>query len=559
MKNDIKKHLAAFYQLVKLKDYRRISHILKKLNAYLNTEREKNGYDIELRLQEFEKHKEVLKILMRNEIKFHLVNNNHIKIECIDVICDLDNDFKDEMQFVIVNDIVKKSITELQTVVEEEFYSLGKIGKCFEWFTNKLEAIRLEFSHMPRRWNIEGEFTYNFCVAIRKSLCYFLFNQEIKNDDIVVCFNKILDFETKYTKHIFIKECCTRNPIARTIEFNKNLILINDSERILDNLKNPANERSTVEKQVVRKECKGFFCDHKKMLSQVLVPFLKIYVDNLFNSYKEDKNFSEEEDMKIFVSYINFFNFIGEAYLKLQYFDDDPIYDHLIALSDNSIKDLIKKMGKGKSMHRSCLIINSLYYVRSTFDSLLDKISKKNGRQYRNISFYADLKASEAYEYNFIDSLFKSYTNKLILNKPNCRFTINAIYFLDKNIFEKNLMDMHEDVITCIFEIFLSALFIGILNTKMNINVAEHILQEIIELKKILHERLSFVPFINVIERYLKIFLVDPNESKDFITNFIIFAKDTFQFSQILKMLIDDRNNVNLFIDFKKYSKKSQT
>ncbi|KAM0678735.1 hypothetical protein BDAP_000518 [Binucleata daphniae] len=555
MKTSERKLLSTFYTYVKFKNYAKIPALIKSLDKLLCSSSFSNDYEMKLKVQEYEKNKEVLKIIIRNEIKFYLVNNGHVKHECLEVVLHLDDNYQKEIQFIFVNDIINKTTDELRKFMENDFKSLRRIGKLFEWHKNKLENLRLVYSHVPDSWNIIGDFNYYFCVTVRRSICFFLFNKTTKDEDLSICFKEILRFEKKYTRYDFSNDCCTKNPVTRKIEFNKNLVLINDNERIIDSLNNPCTEKQEIVIKKNELKRKENFCEHKKMLSQVLIPFLEFYIQEEFKTKKITE--SNEEETLIIKHFIHFFSFLGEVYVNSLYFNDDSVFDHIVKMSDLELKEMIKNIGKSKMLRRSCVVINTLYYIDNTNKGFLERIRSISEKNYKNLTFMAELRQIETAEYKNIEALFRNYTSKSILNKPGSKFAINALYFLEKNIFEQGLLELNSDLINVLLEMFLSTIFSGILVIKLSTTTAEHMLKEIVELKRMIKLKIPQIPFIDVVERYLKIFLVDSKATERFIINFENFSQGTFQFSQILKMLSDDSNHINLFIEYKKYLRNS--
>ncbi|EJW01983.1 hypothetical protein EDEG_03563 [Edhazardia aedis USNM 41457] len=204
MRGSERKEIAKFQDYVKAKDYFKVRKYLVKFNNDF-----KNKTSNEYR-EAFEKEIEILKIVMKNDIKLALANNYHIKYVMIEVLSALDEEFQETTRFCIVSSISKKYLDDFHSAVLDQtyFYSVNFINNCISFYENCLKSMDLAYSHFPKIFNIQGEFTFQYFVEIKKKLQHLIYNFKVEDEEVLQGMKILLSFEMKYSKKYFSTSCC---------------------------------------------------------------------------------------------------------------------------------------------------------------------------------------------------------------------------------------------------------------------------------------------------------------------------------------------------------------
>ncbi|KAF7683992.1 hypothetical protein TCON_0799 [Astathelohania contejeani] len=557
MKNHEKKELERFYDLVKFKDY---TKLVKALNVINNIDVNLVHVEESKLLEDFKKHREMLETILRNDVKLLICNKKHIPEDYVFVILLLGNRFLIEMKTTIVEGIVQKYKEEFQKMLDINYKGFGFIQHCIEWIEHTLDKIRFEYSHIPSEWNLEGEFIFKTCILLKQKISDTMFTFEFENHQYLKALYKVLQFEQRYTRYLFSKTCCENDnaiPKPKRIIFNSDTINLIEEEKtsiVVDGnefvgLENDNSKRS------LKKNKFSAFCEHKKMLSKMFLPFIEIYINDMFSKINLEFN-QEKEEMKILVIFINLFQEIGSIYSQLNYFNDITSYQHLIEHTDTLLFQHISQINVKCTFHQAAILANTLNFIEMTTTDLLEKISQRSGRTY-HMKIFKVVRGLEKKIYFVIENHFKLFFSKFTF-KIDYNITDQIIEYLNNEILNTGLKELTSDVLSSIFEIFVALLFCKLLFLKMNPFKAEILLFEICEIERMLKKQQIEIPFLMVIGKYLKIFMFDCNETEGFVENFLTLSNGIFSFSQILTVLEDKSNNVNLFVVYKKMADRSK-
>lgn len=161
---------------IKKKDYKKIHKLLLKMNAQKPTF--KNVINIE-HFKIIEKKKELLKVIIKNDVQFMLINKKSISSELLMVVQLLDNDFNNEIRSIICNVIIKRALDDIQKGMKDSV-TLKMIEHWISLYKSKIEEVKFKFLHLPPSWNLLGELTHNFCLFIRK---YIITALQLRNSN----------------------------------------------------------------------------------------------------------------------------------------------------------------------------------------------------------------------------------------------------------------------------------------------------------------------------------------------------------------------------------------
>lgn len=520
-----------FNDYIRKKDYKKIHKLLLKMNN------EKPSFNNIINIEHYkvvEKKKQVLKMIIKNDIQFMLINRKNISNELLMVIQLLDNDFNNDIRSNISHSVIKRALDEIQKSLDEND-SLKIINHWISMYNTKIQELKFKNSHLPPSWNLTGEFTYNFSMYFKKYLMIAL-QQRNSNIEIIKALQTILDFEEKVLKFSFVTYCCTEKKNTH-ITFQNNEVVVGENDK--------KNEIVIYSGSVL--------CTHKKLLSQCFVNYLDVYMQHLFSDISRLEFNSTRIEMKIFTTFIDFFKNLNNIFLRLIHFENCDILCKLVASADGKLCLLITRMPKSKSLYIASVALNSLMYVETTFNNFLDTIYKTTKTDFTNLQYSEQLRNKEKMEYSYIDGiLYSSFSNIKTIRNPHLGDYVYKL--IQQFVFIEDYYEFYDEVTYFLIENIISVLFSFIIREKMDQSLAENVLAEITDLKRLILARLDKIPFLNIIECYLKIFLVDPHSTQDFVENFKNFGHDNFNFLQILKMLKDDTNNIKLFMTYKKIS-----
>lgn len=516
-------------EYIKKKDYKKIHKLLLKMNI------DEPDFDQSIinidQYRLIERKKEVLKIIIKNDIQFLLINKKMIRNELLMVIQLLDNDFNNEIRSITSHNIIKNGLDDIRKELSNDV-QISCVSKWILAYKTKLDEIKFKYMHLPPSWNLSGEFTYNFCLLMKNYIQNALI-QKYDNSVIIDALFKILEFEDKVLRFCFVPYCCTKK--NKDINFHKSDIIIGGN----------------IKKNEIVIYSGNQICIHKKILSQCFLDYLDIYLHHLCTDISRLKLEQNRIDMKIYFTFIHFFNLLNTVFIRLLYFKHSEILCKLVTNIDNKLCSLISEMPKSNSIFMASINLNSLLYIETTFNNFLDTIYKSTNTNFTNLKYMTNLRKKEIVEYNYID---KNTINHFKPMKTIKNFSIcDHVYkIIQRFVLRDDYYEYYDEIVIYLLETVLAVLFSVIIKSKIDQTTAENVLAEITDLKRLIMIRIEKIPFLSIIECYLKIFLIDPHNTKDFIENFRNFGAKNFNFAQILKMLEDDSNNLKLFMEYKK-------
>lgn len=607
----------------------KLDEILMKLDNYFLKNKKMSGIFTKkaTKLDNFEEEKQYYlkeKNILYNNLKFEfkktLSLKKSIKSIKISILLRM-NDYQiDETKKIIMNLILKRYILEF-TNLNNNLKSLKNIRNSFLTLVEILEKIRLT-NKLPKNWNLEGEFMFYAIIHLKELLFETYYSNKWTEEEYLETIKIIIDFEKKYTRYFFKKDCCLsklnkniqnieneteiqtnnlledrpylnsrndhenienntqKNECTKIIKhnksicrhlFSKNVILFDRDEVDLKNIstttsntspKLPKSNLFILYHKPTLKDLE--FCRHKKMLSNLLLPEIHIYVNQLFQDQEDGKGLNSitlgnKIEMNLNKTILNFFSQIGKIFVQIRHFNDvnayKPFLNNFYKILSSRILDEIKIPKKYINL---LILLNSVYFVENTLNDLLFQVQDNMNK---NNESFCDFENKTKEKIRSIEKIISSKIEKIlkiIFNryvKKKIQFSEEFIDVLKKEVFCLSRIEYNDSIIYFLIETLLSYLFNQISNLQMTSSRADIIISEIIEIKLFLKQNERDCNLINLIENYLKIFICTPDNPKDFVFSFVQLNQNIFNFETIIDAL-EDRSKKDILRE--EYKKQKQ-
>lgn len=478
-----------------------------------------------------------------------------------------------EAKQFIRNATLRRYILEFQSQ-NMSLKNLNTLKNTFENLNDLFDRVKFFYGKLPKEWNLEGEFIFYSVLHIKE----ILFEAYISNwtkIEYIHCLNSIIDFERKFTKFHFKKDCCVNDSKLITHDQNMNMtnhsysenpkcteivkynpkcnhiseqVILFDKDQILTKKKNLKTNFIVLYHKNSRNLSE--FCRHRKMLSRLFLPDIKIYINYLFESVKKISFNQKVIEMNLISSFVSFFGEIGKILVQIQHFEEPDVYTEFLKLTDNSLSYLVDKI-KIPSNYKDLLIcLNTSYFVENTLNDLIEKTSRFSSY---NDEVRNKIRIKERVICSKIEKILKVIFKRNI--KKKTKFATQFIEILNKEIFILNKIEYSESVFDFLLETLFSLLFSSIVTIKMSHILAEQLIDEIGEIKWFISQKWSKVQMLELIENYLKIFICRTDKPKEFVTYFNQLNQNIFNFKNILEALDDKSNNNLLMYEYKNQSK----
>lgn len=375
---------------IKSKDLKNVKNLLIKFQSLCSTEN--------LDFSSLDTRKEILRVILRNDIKFSIYNDQNIESLKLELTYLLGHKFHNEIRDLIVNQIVVKYCNEFRNSINDVITSFECIKNAIEIFYNIFDKAGITSIRYPKDWNIKGAIVFNICIYLKQKINDFIFlkgnsinvdfeksvknkKQTEKKNFISEIIEKVIEFEKSVTFNNFLTECCYEKTdsdgiLSHTkaigVYFTENDVIITDKNNLSQqselnskehSLKNQNNNNKTI-------------CSHKKMLSSLFIPFISIYLSNMFD-FEINYDFFDTE-MNIYSFLIDFFQKTGTFLFKLKYFDNPKVYEEFIKTCDKKLFNIIKNIKIQKNIKETITVLSSLDFIGITFLELCENIMEND-------------------------------------------------------------------------------------------------------------------------------------------------------------------------------------
>lgn len=293
------------------------------------------------------------------------------------------------------------------------------------------------------------------------------------------------------------------------------------------------------------------FCRHRKMLSHLLLPNINLLINDLFLPVKRIAINQKCVEMNLIASFIQFFRELGNVLMVVQHFESASVHELFIHEANNTLCMLLANVTVPYSYKDLVVILNTLYFVETTFLELVEKI-RKWGNIDHNVSTY--VRKLENKVTTRIESILKVIFRRSV--KKKFAFSNEFIEMLKKEVLVLDRIEFNESVFQFLFETLFSLLFSKMVKFKMEPQLAELLIEEIGEIRLFLEEQWPKLPLIDVMENYLKIFVCTTDNVTVFVTCFNQLNNNLFDFKNIIEALEDSSKNKLLIREYENQKNK---
>lgn len=562
---------------VKTKNYSKILGILKNKPSFITADQE----------DMLETQEEIVRIILRNDIRFYLCNRKPIEVDKLELSSYLGPDFFDEIGDIIRENLVERFFGVYKNEIEKigiRSVNLVYLGDAIRIFEDIFQKILYSTAKFPEVWNIKGEFVFRIAIFLKEGIGKELIESDLKiaasmsnanlpkgdsknNQNVdnignyknlknsknkeafknfkskyIRALESVVDFEKKYTQKYFLKNCCDPKNIPRpkAIYFENGDVHFATDSAVRTNivLYNTQQKRNT-------------FCKHRKMLSRLFYNNLDLYIESMFSG-----NFNVQQDIveiKVMKGFVLFFQHLAHVLNRIDYFDNPPTFSRFVSVCDKKLTRMLSSVDGKYKIDNVLIVLNTLSFAETTFKDLLVRISDKYNCSHDNLECFKVKRRLEKRETKRFEELIKL----ALKNKLNTKYSEQIIKLFKEKIFSLNFEEFSDDIQFFIFETVFSHVFSFIMEQKFTTNLAADLLFELAEIKRFLTKKYK-IPMINVIEKCLKIFLCEPSEPESFVHNFMLHSGTLFSFNQILMLLKNQGCRSKLFVEYKKQSNAIQ-
>lgn len=395
-----------------------------------------------------------------------------------------------------------------QEFLNSNFQKLSSLGSCLSWIEESISRISLRYSHIPDDWSLPQEILLKYYFMTKQRACDYFFYNEVDGEDFMEAFNAAIKHEKRLGKLFEKQGCC----------------------------------ECTLNAPSADKACLGAdshqeaLCPHRTMISSLFIPNIEIYLRKSF-SFLMEPDLNQEDIRACVVSrFLDFFRGLEKILRRIEYLNDKPAYRCLVHYFDEHLSLLMKRINSSKDLYGSIIVLNTLLFIRETALDFLDQIIEKSGVEEDIPKIHMEIRKVERSQNAFIDDFLSNYFSGLDFAAPE-GLSKEIIQFLDGSIMNERIKGIHEDVQITLLEDMISHAFSRIYSTRVSPQISEALLFEVSEIKRYLRTKVNVVPLMDVVEKYLKIFLCPLDNEECFVENFILMSEGIFSFDQIINSI----------------------
>lgn len=487
-------------------------------------------------------------MIIVNDLKMQLKSKKELIPDMIALVKFFEMEYQEQVEKLVINYLISmhESIFNEKIIVVN---SIDEIVELLLWYETYKKEIELKYLYMPDYWCVIDVITLLFCGMIDKYLVNLVSSLRNNINKSIEVINSIVKFELTNTRQIICrKECSLKENNSNKKNENPVVFLDNSTEKTMT--ENSINLEKPFTEDVQIKEIKCA-CSNKKILSKRLETYYEHYVNHLCKKLTGIFYNKEETEMQIITCFVHFFNEVSRLYYRITYFENENVFNKFLIQCDTQLIHYISQVELSNDFKQGLVIANTLLFVEQTMNEFLCKLKNFIDDKENNLNSFTRLRELEKKQFVYLDKEIEKKIKKLNLSllKP---FSSEVIDFLEKEIFLSYFNQITKELSDFILTSINSTLLLLISKYTLNVERAEHILTEILEIKNFMLLRVKKIPFFDVLESFLKIYLVPTDDIQNFTSNFLLVSNDRFDFSQILKKVYDKKNNAKLYIEYKK-------
>ncbi|KAG5860284.1 hypothetical protein KMI_02g03770 [Encephalitozoon hellem] len=447
---------------------------------------------------------EGLQSSVEEEVRKCIHEQRGIPRPLVNIILLQGEDFEKKMRSLVCSYLGSLCSVGYQEFLNCNFQKLSSLKGCLPWIEENVARIGLRYSHVPDDWNLPQEVLVKYYFMTKQRACDYFFHNEVDEEDFIDAFNATVRYEKRLGR-LFERHGCSACTSC-----------VPHADR--------AQSVSGLQENV---------CPHRTMISSLFIPNIEIYLRKSFGLLVEPDLKQEDVRVCIVSRFLDFFRGVEKVLKKIEYLDDKSVYRQLVNHCDEYLSLLMRKVSLSRDLYGSIIVLNTLLFIRETALDLLDRIMEKSGVEEDIPRIHAQIRRIERLQNAFIDDFLSSYFSGLDFATPE-GLSKEIIGFLDENIMSERTRGIHEDVQITLLEGVVSHAFSRIYSTRISPQISEALLFEVSEVKRHLRTKVSVVPLMDVVEKYLKIFLCPPDNEKCFVENFMLMSEGIFSFEQIV-------------------------
>ncbi|KMV65271.1 hypothetical protein M970_101120 [Encephalitozoon cuniculi EcunIII-L] len=471
---------------------------------------------------------EGLQSSIEEEIRRGVHEQRGIPRPLINIILLQGESFEAKIRSLLISYLASLCSVDYQEFLCCNFQKLSSLKSCFTWIEESMARISLKYSNVPDDWNLPQEILLKYYVLTKQRACDYFFYNEIDEQDFVEAFDVTIKHERRLGRAFEKHGCCVCS------------------------LQQPAGNESRLVPSSTETSC-----PHRTMISSLFVPNIEIYLRASFRLLVESELNLQDVKVCVFSRFLDFFRGLERIFKKIGYLNDRPTYRHLVHCFDDHLGFLMRKICPSKDMYGSIIVLNTILFVRETGLDFLDQVMERSGVEEDAPKMHAEARRIEGLQNALIDDYLSHYFSELDFTAPE-GLSKEIIRFLDKEIMSESNSGMYEDVRIMVLESIISHVFSRIYSIKITPKASEAILLETAEVKRYLRTKTSVIPLIDVVEKYLKIFLCPPDNTRCFAENFVLMSEGIFSFDQIISNIEDGHGADELYLAYEEITGSSK-
>ncbi|TBU18846.1 hypothetical protein CWI42_051110 [Ordospora colligata] len=470
-----------------------------------------------------------LKLCIEDEIKKCVYAHKSIPKPVVSITLLLGNEFESKVKASMASHMTILCSVDYQDVLKRSFHKLSSLGICLMWVEESLAKVMLRYA-LVSDWNLALEVLLRYYVMTKHKVCDYFFHNDVEEEDFVQAFEIVLRYEKRFAKLVDVSKCslcmCRYQSSSEEV-FTQDLV-------------------STI----------NHSCIHMRMLSSQFIPNITIYLKVSFNELISGE--FEQDNVKLCVvsTVLDFFHGVEKILKKIEYLDDLSAYKCLVRYFDRYLAILISKISLGNTIYKSIVVLNTLLFARETMSDFMTRIFGQAGILDDTPNASEEIRKMEAFHSSILDIQLSVCFAKINFESPN-GLAKEIIRLIDAEIISDATKGIGEETTMVLLESMVSQMLSRVYSIRITPDTSEALLLEVAEVKKHLKPKVSIIPMIDVLEKYLKVFLCSYDNEDCFVNNFIFMSEDIFSFEQIISCVQCKEKRRSLWSAYQRHTSTS--
>lgn len=494
----------------------------------------------------FHEQEGILKMIVANDVQISLCGKKEMLREVLEVVVLLDSAFQEHVRKVAVDAVVRLSGGEFRSRCRG-LGCLGDLHGHFKWFETRVAEAEAVYACLPDAWSLVTTLVLVFCGETSRVMQEKQMVSLASDKSIVDAIKECVTFEIRHTRNII---CRCPDGTTHEEKGKDASILFSGADVETHGEESPAAQ--DIPGVILRGgEC---LCNNKRCMSSLFSEKLDAYVRHLCVELGEIDFDQGDSEMYIIRCFIRFFGIVAKTYTKMTYFAEKAFLGALCAKCDEHLCRYLDKIEVDDNYAKMVVATNTVLFITQT---LYDFLTQKAQVSYEEAAKWRCAEKLRALEKRLLGSVGKRVEHLVTHRCTDMADTFSTSFLqtLRREVLAFNVAQIYPGLTDFVFESAFSVLLLKISRLKMNVPRAEHILSEVGEIRSSLADTKSRIPVLCTIETYLKIYLVPPTDTENFVNNFILVSDGKFAFGQILRKLENTGNNARLYLYYRSQTK----